>query len=339
MATKRKAAFTFILGLAVAGPAWRAAGQADVGMRPTGGGGAATAAPVVVHVDDPSDPKVQEYARRQKRRVELEKELHKLRFEYFGTMRNTEIRQSGLHKLRTYTDPVLYPSLLKIFAKEKMDVRGTILDMLADGKNDEADATLTWGAIFDDSREFRDAAAQRLMRRIKDNGGEATARIKSVIAEGLKQDKTDDELAAAAHLAQTLKLYEALPMLISAQLGGQQQVVGGGNDGGGETSLAWILVGTQTAFVADLTPVVGDSAVAFDPTIGVVTEGTYIRVIDAVVVTYRYEVHNALVGLSSAGWGKPTNYLGFDNPAWRKWYNDEFVPYRKSLAAAEAEKK
>jgi hypothetical protein len=80
---------------------------------------------------------------------------------------------------------------------------------------------------------------------------------------------------------------------------------------------------------------VGDSAVAFDPTISVITEGTILRVIDAVVVTYRYEVHNALVGLASQGWGRPTDHLGFDNAAWRKWYADEFVPYRKSLAAAE----
>ena len=293
---------------------------------------------VAAQIDDPADPRVQEYARRQKHRVELEKELYKLRAEYFGGMRNTEIRQIGISKLRKYTDPVLYPSLLKIFAREKMDVRGAVLDILADQKDDEADTTLAWGAIFDKDKEFRDAAAVRLHRRITENGGVATDRMKTVIAQGLNSDQ-DDELAVAAGLCQTLKLFEAIPLLISKQLGGGGAAVGGGGGGqGADTSLAWILVGTQTAYVSDLQPVVGDNAVGFDPELSVITEGTYLRVIDAVVVTYRTEVHNALVGLSSEAWDRPTGYLGWDNPAWRKWYTDEFKPYLAQKQAEAAQK-
>ena len=54
-------------------------------------------------------------------------------------MRNTEIRQAGISKLRRYTDPVTYQSLYKIFEKEKMDVRTAVADLLADQQNDEAD--------------------------------------------------------------------------------------------------------------------------------------------------------------------------------------------------------
>src|SRR5262249_9087404 len=133
---------------------------------------------------------------------------------------------------------------------------------------------------------------------------------------------TDDELGVAAHLASGLGLVEAIPMLISAQLGGGGTQVGSAGGDGDEHSLAWILVGTQQAFVSALQPVVGNSAVAFDPQVSVVTEGTILRVIDAVVVTYRYEVHNALVDLSSKAWGQSTYKLGWDNPAWRKWYKD-----------------
>ena len=68
-------------------------------------------------------------------------------------------------------------------------------------------------------------------------------------------------------------------------------------------ALADILVATQQAFVQDLQPVVGDSAVGFDPELGVVTSGTILRVMGAYVVTYRTEVHNSLVGLSSRAWG------------------------------------
>jgi hypothetical protein len=314
---QRHAAVTMALVLGML--AGRAAAQGMVAPMTGGGSGGG---PVVVHPDDPNDPRVQEYARQQKHRVEVEKELCKLRADYFGTMRNVEIRQAGISKLRKYRDPALYPSLLKIFKKEKMDVRGTILDMLADAKSDLGDTTLAWGAIFDESKEYRDASSRRLMQRLRDSSTQVTPRIKGVIAEGLKTG-TEEEMGAAAHLAQTLKLYEAIPLLISAQVGGSTVATGAG---GPETSLAWILVGTQTAYVSDLTPVVGDHAVGFDPTVSVVTEGTVLSVQDAVVITYRFEVHNALVGMSSEAWGQPTDRLGFDIPKWRKWYTDDFLP-------------
>lgn len=303
-------------------------GQADVKTTVPGGDAPSW---VIAQIPDPSDPRVQEHAKRQKRRVELERELFKLRAEFFRNIRNTEIRQIGITKLRNYTQPVLYPSLLKIFKNEGMDVRGAVLDILADQANDEADTVLTWAAVFDEHAEFRAAAAERLSRRLAESKGGATPRIKSVIAEGLRAG-TNDEMSAAAKLAGVLDLVEAIPMLISAQLGGGAAVGGGGNQG--NTSLAWILVGTQQAFVSDLTPVVGDSAVAFDPQVSVVTEGTYLRVIDAHVVTYRMDVHSALVGLSSKAWGKSTKEFGFDQPRWRSWYTDEFKPF---WAAKQAE--
>ena len=318
----------------------RAGAQATVDTRPASSGGAVPAW-VAAQIQDPDDPRVPEYARRQKRRVELEKELFKIRAEYFRNIRNTEIRQIGIHKLRAYTQPVLYESLLKIFKGEGMDVRGAVLDILADQKNDEADTVLTWGAIFDDSKEFREAAQKRLQRRIHEDGVTATARIKSVIAEGLRTG-TQEELGAAAQLAAGLGIVEAIPMLISAQLGGTVTGQGGGDNN--EHSLAWIEIGTQQAYVSDLTPVVGDSAVGFDPTVSVVTDGVVLRVIDAVVITYLYDVHNALVDLSSKAWGQSTYKLGFDQPAWRKWYTEEFLPDQAKkaeaakAAAAEAEK-
>jgi len=313
-----------------AGPVGSAAGQATVDARPIGPGPEVPSW-VLQQVPNLDDPRVQEYARGQKRRVEIEKQLYKLRADHFRNMRNVEIRQAGLSKLRTYTDPVIYPSLIKIFEGEGADVRGAIVDMLADQGTDEADTTLTWIGVFGKSKEFRIAAAERLKRRVKDNGG-PTERIKTVVAQGLQPGNTNDELASAANLANTLNLVEAIPMLISAQAGGTVTRTGGS----GEGALAWIMVGTQTAFVSDLTPVVGDSAVAFDPTISVITEGTYLRVIDAVVVTYRTEVHYSLIELSSRAWGQPTDRFGWDGDRWRKWYTEEFVPFWEAKKAQDA---
>lgn len=298
--------------------------QAPGGERSAGGGGGA------VHIDDPDDPRVQAYAAQQKVRLAVERELRKIRMDYFRA-RRTDIRQAGILKLRQYKDPAIFPSLLEIFKGEGTDVRLAILDHLAEQRSSEADTTLAWAAVFDKSPEFRAAAGQRLMTRLHEVGSVSPA-VKTVLAEALRRDDTD-QIVSAAKVIHDLKLIEAIPMLIAAQIGGQQQTVntgGGGDDG---HSLAWIMVATQEAFVADLTPVVGDSAVAFDPTIGVVTEGVVLRVIDAVVITYRVEVHNYLVGLSTEAWGQRTDYLGWDNQAWNQWYARDFKPFLAEQAA------
>lgn len=270
----------------------------------------------------------QRYVAQQKTRSAMERELRKIRADYFRSIRNKQIRQAGIVKLREYTDPVIYPSLIEIFARDGDDVRGAILDHLIDQQNDDADTVVAWTAIFDKDKNYRALAAGRLQQRIAQAGG-PTRRIKSVVAEGLRRTR-DDEIASAAQLAQMLRLAEAIPMLINAQVSAR-----GGGSSRRESSLAWILVGQQQAFVADLTPVVGNSAVAFDPQLAVVTSGTVLRVIDAVVVTYRVDVHNALVGLTSDLWGRPTAHLGYDGDAWAKWYRNEFLPYWKARQEAD----
>lgn len=280
----------------------------------------------VPKADSPDDPVVQAYAASQKRRSELERELRRIRMSYFSGIRNTEVRQVGIAKLREYTDPAIFPSLLKIFERDGSDVRTAILDHLQDQRSPLADATLAWAAMFDSGRAHREAAARRLLERARETG-EVSLYVRSAIAKGLRSG-VHDEVSAAAQLANTLNLVDAIPLLINAQIQGAQIGQGGG---GGETSLAYILVGQQQTFVADLTPVVADSAVAFDPTLGVVTDGVILRIIDAVVLTYRVEVNNALIGLSSRAWGQPTRRLGWDNRGWVDWYVKEFRPYWEAL--------
>lgn len=269
------------------------------------------------------------YREQQRTRSEMERELRRLRGDHFRSIRNVQIRQAGIAKMRQYTDPVIYPSLIEIFAREGDDVRGAVLDHLVDQQNDDADTVLAWTAVFDKDKNYRLLATERLKHRSL-QAGEPTLRIKSVVAEGLRRSR-DEEVAAAAQVAHALHLAEAIPMLINSQV----VMRGTGSTSGSETSLAWILVGQQQAFVADVRPVVGHNAVAFDPQLAVVTTGTVLRVIDAAVVTYRMDVHHSLVGLTSELWGQSTAHLGFDGPAWAAWYLNEFRPY---WAAVEAER-
>src|SRR5690606_15471171 len=98
----------------------------------------------------------------------------------------------------------------------------------------------------------------------------------------------------------------------SAQVTGRTGGTSLGRESDRTGDVAFIAIGRQVAFVSDLTPVVSDSAVAFDPTIGVINEGTLVRVHDASVTIYREHIHASLVRLTSRASGRSTSQLGYD---------------------------
>lgn len=250
------------------------------------------------------------------RREHLEVELRRIRHRYFRNPRAQDLRAAGFEKLKAYNDPAIFESMIEIFSRAGDDVVEFIIDHLASLETPEALATVAWTAVFDSHARRRAMATDTLADTL--DGKDAPRAVKSVVADGLRRAH-DPHVANAAGLAATLKMADAIPAMIASQ------VVGRGNGSGGG-SLAYILIGQQQAFVSDLEPVVGDSAVAFDPTLSVVTEGVVLRVMDAVVVTYRVEVHDALVRLTSDLSGRDTSYLGWDVPKWRQWYAKEFLP-------------
>lgn len=250
------------------------------------------------------------------RREHLEVELRRIRHRYFRNPRAKDLRAAGFEKLKDYNDPAIFESMIEIFSRAGDDVVEFIIDHLASLETPEALATVAWTAVFDTHPRRRAMATDTLADTI--DGKDAPRAVKSVVADGLRRAH-DPHVANAAGLAATLKMADAIPAMIASQVVGR----GNGSNGG---SLAYILVGQQQAFVSDLEPVVGDSAVAFDPTLSVVTEGVVLRVMDAVVVTYRVEVHDALVRLTSELGGRDTSYLGWDVPKWRQWYTKEFLP-------------
>lgn len=282
--------------------------------------------------DSPAD---REYAAARKKIRVQEQELRKLRRTHFGTIKRVDIRQEGIAKLREYNDPALFASLIEIFKGDASDVRVAILDIFQDNKSDAGDAALAWVAMTDRESSIRASALDRLQRRLAEVGG-VSDRINLVVLKALRSGD-ERQIAAAAELAQNIGLYEVIPWLISAQLGQAQRSGGGGGSGQNSGDLAYILIGQQTAFISDLTPVVSESAVAFDPQVSVITSGTLLRVNDAVVTTYRSEVHNSLVGLSSRYTGRPTIGMGWDQDKWWNWYKDEFLPLKKARAAEKAE--
>lgn len=286
--------------------------------------------PIVVDLPDPSDPALAQQRIDPAKLREIERELRKLRQQFFRGSRSTEIREAGIAKLRQdYNDPALYSMLLEVFEREEPDVQRAILNMFAEQESDEADSAIAWTAVFGEHQQLRQLALETLQRRfaVKETFEPQIPRaVSSVVQAGL--GRSDDKLVEwSASVAQSLKLYEAIPWMVTAQA----QARGSGRTG----PLATIMIGQQQAYVSDLTPVVGDRAVAFDPTLAVVTDGVVMQVFDAVVVTYRMGVHTSLVEMTSDAWGRPTDRLGFDPRDWGRWLNEDFLPYLAERRAQE----
>ncbi len=271
-------------------------------------------------------------AEHNKRRVEGERKLRVLWRNHFDNTKNAKIRAEGLAKLREFDDPALYPLLMTVFDRKDHEVRGAVLDLLAERRSYEADATLAWGAMFDKDEWFRDEAQKRLLSRVKTEGGKVPGAVSSVIASAFLTSDPHTH-TRAGQLSQTLGLIEAIPAMISAQAGTSASPSRSSSDG----NLATIVIGRQVTFISDLTPVVGENAVGFDPQVSTLTEGVYINVNDAVVTWRNVALNSQLKAWASALTGKNVAHLDFDHNAWRRWYFDDLKPQmtrRSQLVAA-----
>lgn len=312
-----------------------ASGQASVQPRVLSGGGGGV---VVIPADpmlNPDSPEARAYAALQRERRGIEKELRILRRRHFGAIRVVETRELGMRALREYRSKPAVLAMIEVFENEDRDVREALLDHFATLEPELGPPALAWEAVHGEGEWYRAAARDRLSncaeiaaRASADSGTPETPAwmpaIRGVIANGL-QSPSDAEALAATQLAGALDLFEFIPLIATAQVA-QRGGGGGGDQRTGD--LGWIIIGRQQTFVADLQPIVGNSAVAFDPQIGVITDGVMLRIHDAVVTAFRTEIHRTLVDWTTAEWGKPTGALGYDAKDWTEWYTDEFLPSR-----------
>lgn len=284
---------------------------------------------------DPAGETARKYREQATKRKAVERDLRKIRGTYFLT-RNVKRRQEGINKLWEYKDPAVFPAMMRIYEWDEADIRQALLDIFADSRSDGGDAALTWIAIFDRDESLRKSALARLRTRLRE-AKETPLPIKLAVYEGLASGKAE-AMSSAAGVAQGLQLVEAIPWLINAQIQQQPLVQTASTGTSNNSALAWIAVGQQTAYVSGLRPVVAANAVAFDPQVSVITTGTLLRVLDAVAFQYNFDVHNALVDISSNAWGEPTRSLGFNVPKWNKWYAETFSPFWAKKQAALAAK-
>lgn len=245
------------------------------------------------------------------------KQLKAIAHRCFGSQRSAKVRANGLAELREFTDPAALRVMVEVLRGEGPDVQAVILEQLA-RLGDDGQPALARYAILQEDVRFRDEAIARIARPPIDD-------VLREVDEGLRASQ-HSVVNAAGFLAGQLNALGAIPLLIFAQAA-EDRVNQTGD-------LAWIAIGTQISYVANVIPVVGGNAGAFQPVLGVVNQGTLLRVMDAVAITYRIDVHNALVAMTSADSGQSTASLGYNMKAWWTWFNETYVPLKREQAKA-----
>jgi hypothetical protein len=278
---------------------------------------------------DPQSPEMREYARMRKERIGVERQMKRLRHLYFNSSKDTTRRQEGIAAILSFTDAAAFEPLIDIMGCEGTDVTQTLLKLFSDSDSRAGDTCIAWLSVHGCDDNVK-AQARRQLRETFDESGEPPAGVNMVLYSGLRSPKESVRQAAAVTI-RDLQIVSAIPWLIASQISGGANM--GSVDRGDDGDLAWIAVGTQQAFVSDLTPVVGPNAVAFDPQLSVVTTGTLIRVQDAIVYEYHYEIHNPLVELTSSLTDTSTTRLGWDAAKWNEWFAEDFPALRAAKVA------
>jgi len=241
-----------------------------------------------------------------------------IRRRFLGMRRDPELRARGLAMLREWRDPAAILVMHRLLRRERDDVRRAMLDHF-ESLGSAGQGGLAWIAIHDEDPALR-GEAQRRLRRPADPAALA-------ILDHAIRSTRHETVNRAGLLAGHLEAIAAIPHLIFAQVAADEVRE--------EGDLAWIAIGSQISYVADLVPIVGNGVGAFQPIPGTIMEGVVLQVRDAVAISYRTDVHRALVAMTTDLHGVPTGDLGYDPAAWWRWFDGEFVP--ANLARAELE--
>ncbi len=262
-------------------------------------------------IGEPTEGKIAFSAKQRNYRIQIQTIRHK----HFGKMRVAKIRQQGIDQIKEFTDPAAYEPLIKELIKEADDVRLALLDHFSE-QGDYGQGALAWLAVYEKDPAIRNESMMRLV-------APATGPVLSVLDQALRS-RNDHIATNAGALAGALNALETIPLLIFAQAATSAA------DSKGD--MAWMAIETQIVFTAGIEPVVGDGAAAFRPILGVISDGFVLRIVDAVAISYRTQIHISLVAMTTHDWGQSTEYLGYDMGQWREWYNTEYIPFKNEQA-------
>ncbi|MHC5002014.1 MAG: hypothetical protein ACYTJ0_02725, partial [Planctomycetota bacterium] len=181
-------------------------------------------------------------------------QLQRIRRQFF-TNRSERLRQQGLERLRSYSDPAAFVPMVQVFRNEDETVQRAIFGHVAES-GEGGQAALAWLAIHDQDEGTREAAMSLM-------SSPASPPVLWLLEQGLRS--SDHQMVSnSAVLASSLNALETIPLLIAGQVSGASTATSG--------DLAWIAVQNQTAYVQSLQAVTGNASGAYVPVMGVLSE-------------------------------------------------------------------
>ena len=235
----------------------------------------------------------------------------------FGAHRGIT-RTQNIAQISQWKDPSSWQALWDAMKDEKDDVRLAFFDHLA-GQGGLGQGMLAKIAIRNEESTMRHEASRRIVRPACDE-------VIAIIELGLR-DQRHLVVNQSGLLAGKVDAFAVIPSLIFAQVTADEKKTKG--------DLAWIAIGTNTRYIANVTAVVGDNAGAFIPVIGTLQTGVLMQVQDAMVYNYRSDAHQSLIALTSRDFGQSTADNGWDMKRWWTWFNTEYLPFKQSQAASQ----
>lgn len=224
-------------------------------------------------------------------------------------------------KVLAITDTAAVEPLYEIFARQKEPAkRQLMVDALARIGGDLAADKL----VDVLGKDPNDAVAERARVALGDVRSETVAlKLNNLMRTG---DARARGRAARAMADAGPAAMSGVPNLIRNLITREQKII---HHVPTQSQRSWIATGTHTAYVSDLTPVVAEAAVGWDPTISYIVSGAVLDVKaqfepwnEYVWVTVRHD--DVLASLQRI----TGQTFGWDVRAWYRWYWNTYVPTR-----------
>lgn len=244
---------------------------------------------------------------------ETRKTIRRIRHEHFGSVRAAKIREQGIERIKSFTDPAVFGVLIEELNDQDDDVLLGLLDHFA-SLGEAGQGALAQVAIGHEDPAIRNEATRRL-------NTQTEAPVLFVLDQALRSEN-DHVVNRAAHLVNRLDVVEMIPLLIMQQTH-RQPIRYERRD------RPFIFIGTQRAFVHTLVPNVGGGGGAFAPVISTISSGVALRVENNHVLVYRTAAHDALRAMAARHTHRSAsalNELGYQRAAWVHWYNEHLLP-------------
>jgi hypothetical protein len=213
------------------------------------------------------------------RRRALSQDILAIAIRYLGTT-DPQSWEKGREQILMFREPEAAEPISRILGVGSVEMRKLACEALGQIPGEEAAKYLVKFTLGDQSEDVFKAAVSALASRMADRGVPMLVNALNGSEKALKR---------AAYALGEMQEWRAVPALIGHLKTQEPRVVtyDAPRAGGGGGPSAYFFSGTIVTYIADMTPVVAEAAVGWQPTIGAIPAGACLRVDNPRVTIHR----------------------------------------------------